>query len=456
MKICHLFVTVIDDGMGDFSHFVDIYTALKNEPDLNKIQFIPVVFVVGDDEDKIKKINDKLRSLDIPLYFCGNAWTFAEDSLNHRIMKTLEKSDQILFISAEKTLYNRYRKKIKPKTILKTINEHEGCISMRVPNSRKFSMGLAEGCYGIKISDFTPLSLSESSSIIAINDPIFWDDLLRNTGSRSDEEFNRNNTIVPAYFNCPWGYSKFLTFLVTQHTDRKDIAVYFSGRALNPKPYFPFEVSPPPILSNLADTCNVRVELIKNKDEKIVYNASASKVIRIFTEYNISDLSYRALYSKARIAGVSGDNILEYAISHNVFPFYMSTNFDYKEGTLLGLQKISQLSEVPISDEARRSFNIYFNPTNYLSRDLGALSSVNLSVMIDAWPHIAFYLRTKKNFYNQLKAVFLEGLPKETIVLEKPQETPLKLHSGSVRMWSFADSYDEKESDEMRFNVVPY
>jgi hypothetical protein len=409
MKVCHLFVTVMNDGMGDFSHFVDIYTAMMKDPELNNIEFIPVVYVAGSDEEKLKKINAKLSSLNIPLYFSGHSAAFEDPSDNHKnLIKTLNSSEQILFISAD-SLYHRYQNNINPKTILKTINEHEGCVLMRVPNGIKRSMGLADDCYGIKISDFTHLSLSESSTIIADNDPIFFGDLLRHTESKSFEDFTRNNTLVPAYFNKPLDYDKFLTFLVTQDQDKKDIALYFSGSALSQRSRFGAHV----LLSAIAEECNVRVELIKNNSEKIVYNPSATRVIRIFTEYNVSDASYQAIYSNAKIAGVTGDNTLEYAIAHNIFPFYMSTNFSGKKQTLWGLQKISQLAEVPISDEARLSFDIYFNPDNYSSGDLGLLSSVNLSLMIDAWPHIASYIKTHKNFYSKLKGIVLEGYPEQ-------------------------------------------
>ena len=327
MKVCHLFVTVNDDGMGDFSHFVDIYTALMKDSDLNKMEFIPVVFVEGHDKEKLKKINAKLSSLNIPRYFSGHSTAFEEPSQNHKdLIDTLKKSDQILFISYD-SLYRRYQNNINPNTILKTINEHEGRVSLHVPNSRKRSMGLAEDCYGLKISEFTHPSSSEASSIIAEHDPNFLSDLLRHTGSETFEDFTKNNTLAPAYFNITFDFKRFLTFLVTQDLDKKDLALYFSGAALNSEESDLAAI----VLPSIAKSRNVRVELIKKNSEPIVYNPSATRVIRVFTEYNISDPSYRALYSNAKIAGVSGDNTLEYAIAHNVFPFYMSTNFSGKK-----------------------------------------------------------------------------------------------------------------------------
>jgi hypothetical protein len=413
MKVCHLFVTVNHDGLGDFSHFVDIYTALMKDPDLNKMEFIPVVYVVGEDEEKLKKINATLRSLEIPLYFSGHSAAFKEPSQNHKeLIDTLKKSAQILFISYD-SLYDRYKNNINPNTILKTINEHEGRVALTVPNSRKRSMGLAEGCYGIKISNFTPLSLSESSSIIADNDPNFWGDLCRYTDSRSLEDFTGNNTLVSAYFNDTIGFMRFLKFLVTHDLDKKNIALYFSGAALNSE-----YITQSYALNSIAELGNVRIELItKDNSAPIVYNPGISRVIRVFSEYKVSDSSYRALYSNARIAGVSGDNTLEYAIAHNVFPFYISTNFTAKEHTLWGLKKISQLEELPISNEARSSFDIYFNPNYYSGRLLvnDSTSKVNLMAMIEAWPHIASYIKTQKNFYTELKRIVLEGLPEKVL-----------------------------------------
>jgi hypothetical protein len=409
MPLTHLFVTVMNDGMGDFSHFVDIYKAIINNHHLNKIVFTPVVYVTGTDDAKLKRINNVLRSLNIPKYFLGNDTTFAEQfHKNQDLINSLKNTDQIIFISADR-IYLNYKKYINPKALLKTINEHEGQVALDVPNSKKRSLGLGDKCYGIKISDVKPLSLNQSESFIKMSDPDFYKDLLHYTNSINFKELNSKNVFVPAYFNnITNGFHEFLSFIAKQYPykqDKKDLIIYFSGCDL-----FEDEIGQA-CLRGCAKSSDIRIEVIRNKKDNEVFNPNALSVIRIFTEYYLTDLSYQAIFSCAKIAGVSGDNTLEYSVSQGVLPFYYSTNFGSKQQTFRELQKISQLEELPMSTEARLSFYTYFSPENYKSLTKGSLTSTNLLAMIDGWSQIASYLKKHKNFYNHLERIILDDLP---------------------------------------------
>ena len=332
MATCHLFITVLNDGVGDFSHFVDIYNAIIKSPDLKAIEFVPVVCLEGNDEAKLKKINATLTSLNIPLFFSGFKQSFETHfQSNQDLINSLNKTAQVIFISAD-SLYSKYKIYINPNALLKTINEHEGHVILDVPNSKKCSLGLGEDCFGIKIGDYDSLTLNEATlneagSIIKANDPKFYNDLLQQSLTTDFTDFNKKNELIPAYFNSVEGFYKFLTFLATKEIKENDIALYFSGLDLQSE----FGLA---CLKGCAKKCNVRIEVINNNGAKVIINPNAERVIRIFTGYFVQDVSYHAIYSSAKIAGVSGDNTLEYAVAHGILPFYYSTNFLAKQQTL--------------------------------------------------------------------------------------------------------------------------
>lgn len=426
MSVCHLFVTVMIDGYGDFSHFIDIYKAIISNSIFKEIEFIPVIHVQGTEYNatKLNKINEILQFLKVPKYFSGLTQDFSDHfHSNIELTQSLKNTDQVIFISSD-TIYRDYKKYINPQAILKTINEHEGMVAFDIPNSKKRSLGLGQGCYGIKIGDAISLSSTESELIIKQNDPEFYEILLQQTGAKTLEELNQKNMIVPAYFNTPNGFIHFLTFLTTCNSDKndsKDIALYFSGEMAQDA-YFKYH------FKNLIKSSNVRFETIEKNKEKIIFNPDFSRVIRIFSGYYVKDESYQALFSNAQIAGVSGDNTLECSITHKVLPFYCSTNFYSKKQTLAELKKISQLKELSIGEEARRSFDLYFDFKNF--------SSINLCAMIDAWPQIAAYIKTHKNFYNQLEKIVLEDLPSKKEKIKILSKTTIFFSSNSTELIS--------------------
>lgn len=407
MKKWHLFNTVLTDGQGDFSHFVDICMALKNDPGLHDVQLIPVIGIDGYDLDKLQRIKNKLMSLNSTEHYCF--FTFLTSfNTYHPLALSLKESEQVLFISAD-ALYPVCQFYIPPGALIKIINEHEGERFFKIPNSNKYPLGLGEKCYGIKISELPKRTLDEAGAIIREYDPHFYNRLLKQTNANSFQELYDKNLVIPAYFNKFYnGFAKFLTLLVIQvlhGSSPQGLVIYYSGKNL-------FKSSGYNIYDLAADL-NIRIECIRD-DKVVVVNPNSERTVKIFIGAYICDQSYDALFSCAEIVGVSGDNTLESSVAHQVLPFYMSTNFDIKRPTLEMLQKISQQPEIPISGEARDSFNVYFDPSYYMEEHFILKSKhLNLFEMMKNWPIIASYLKEHRNFYSHLKDICLAGISRD-------------------------------------------
>jgi hypothetical protein len=424
MLTCHLFVTVNNDGLGDFSHFVDIYNAIRKDRSLRHIQYIPVVYVRGENQVKYVTIQKKLRSMSIPFYYLFGNFPETNDSLQkkiytkHGFLHSLQKTDQIILISFDDGIFSVCRPYINSKAIIKTINEHEGCKMLKDFFHLRRGLGLEKGGYGIKIADITPLSLPQAGELIERNDMRFYSDLMHHTNATDFLDFCEKNVCIPAYFNDSDVFFRFLSFLTTHEQSKKDLAIYFSGCDLT-SPLVKERIDA--LLKRVPNT--PKIELItKNGEKKIVFNTlGEGRTIRIFMGYFISDNAYSALFSIAKIAGVSGDNTLEFSIAHRVLPYYRSTNFFQKQPTLKVLKKISQLPELSMSIEARVSFNIYFDLdaihfehivfAGLGAEDTNPFNRINLPAMIEAWPTVANYLKKSHNFYHHLKDIVLEKLP---------------------------------------------
>lgn len=423
MLTCHLFVTVNSDGLGDFSHFSDIYNAIRKDRSLKHIQYIPVVYVRGENQAKYLAIEKKLRAMNIPLYYFLGNFHETENSLRKKLyekqtlMHGLQKTDQVILISFD-TIFSHCRPYINSKAIIKTINEHEGSRMLTgIPHTRR-GLGLGNGCYGIKIADIAPLSFLEAGKIIERNDIRFYSDLIHHTNSTDFVDFCENNLCIPAYFSEPEVLFRFLYFLTTHDYSKKNLAIYFSGCNLS-SPLLKEQIHA--LVRRVPNA--LKIELItKNGEAEILYdNRGGSKIIRIFIGYYISDTAYHAVFSSATIAGVSGDNTLECAIEHGILPYYRSTNYHQKKPTLQALQTISQNPELSMSAEARNSFNIYFdldsNSFEHVvfeglgSKENNPFNRISLPAMIEAWPTIANHLKKSHNFYHHLKDIVLEKLP---------------------------------------------
>ena len=268
------------------------------------------------------------------------------------------------------------------------------------------------------------------------HDPLFSTQLLTNTKSPDFETLHAQHIFVPAYFNQRDDFNSFVHFLGTNHSvsQDKDIIMSVSGKGCR----LDTELLLP--LLEASSIKQIEVFTPDGKSPRVVAaNPDGTKTIKIMQGFYLTDPSYNALFQLARggIAGVSGDNSFERCVSMDVLPFYWSTNWRHKMPTLYALKDISQRPELPISNEARESYKIYFDPQKYYdehashTRDDSDYSdkpdpylNLNVQEMITNWPVITNYLRKEKNFYNQLDSIMLEGLPPEALpALFKQQNT---------------------------------
>ena len=423
-----IFNTICPDGMGDFSHFEDIMKVLLAKPRFSKIEFIAIVtFKDRDDltcssdlnESIYLNVRERLYSLGIRFYY-GRYTDHINYSNHHDVQDLLSEADQVVTISYGDITENLYAPYFKKGIPIKYIGEHESI--QKQPGRISRSLGLSEGCFGIKIQDIGRIKPKEAYEIIAKNNPEFFSQLLSCTNSDNFDDFISGNIVVPAYFNKPDDFAVFLNFLGVNSslTQGKNIIVFHSG--------YNFSAGQSVRVGKLKNTLIKQIELFQAGKPPLTTDTNPQEtsalIIKIISGFHVNDQSYDAIYQLSNIAGVSGDNTLERCISMNILPFYRSTNL--KAETLSALQNITQSQWLAISPEARKSYNIFFHPNFFddFQRNIRKKAEsftettgipkdqpIDLQAMIDAWPIVAEYLRNHKNFYNHLEDIILEGSP---------------------------------------------
>lgn len=426
-----LFNCIDEDGIGDFSHFEDIVKALREIPRFHQQKFIAFVgFDPNGKKENYDRIKDRLSHLDIEFYY----GTYDEldqqfADLSAIITPKLEQASQAIVISFNSrksstfTCCSVWMRNLD--TPPKFLGEHEANSLRYDGNYLSRSLGLSEHCYGLKIKNVpSHLAPEDAWETIQHADSAFFEQLLTQTHSTDVHEFVDNNILFPAYFNRLEGLLRFLIFLDKCPSIDINISIYCSG--LNFEMFSDFEQDItecnehalrrmarsaldkwPFAFLAFKETDIKGIEIISPSHELkyIELNPSGSKTIKLFSEYYISKPSYEALYHLAPVAGVSGDNTLEFCLSLGVLPYYHSTNFAIKAPTLHALREITQLPQLNISDEAREAFNHFFDSNARLYE-----KTFELSKMLEAWPIVIDYLKQHMNFYNQLESIMLEGI----------------------------------------------
>lgn len=439
--------TINFDGTGDFSHFEDIMKALLDNPVFSEVEFIPIVHFMRYSIPKrmalypiiLEKMNLLFKDRNIPFYYgiFDEHQVFKTDTV---LQKRLGKADQVIVISFGEDLVYPYKPYFKNGIPIKFIGEHElRCgAQLKYDNLLLRPMGLSTNQFnGIKIADGTEQEAPVAWEIVTKHDPQFAAKLLASTHSTDSNQFMLKNELVPAYFNREWDFIEFIRlFNVTpSFADNKDIVIIQSGNnikaSLAPETLQMTGVQLPDkanFISNMfQDGFIKKLEIfLPETNEPLVIqgNNHASTVIRILSGYRLSDPSFEAIHQLAKMAGVSGDNTFERCVAKNVLPFYWSTNFRFKKSTLASLKNITQLPELSISDEARHSYSIFFDPllitTNYEGSpypwydrvfNTESYSKLNLKLMVEEWPVVTAYLRKNHNFYDRLEHIILEGVP---------------------------------------------
>lgn len=417
-----VFNTVNYDGAGDFAHFKDIMKALLANPAFKDVEFTSII----EDHDTNKtsrydSLHKQLTAMGIRFYLGNQEKHKDQFSKDKNLQKDLLQADQAIIISFDNDLFKIYQPYLKKSIPVKCIGEHEtSCISIFVEN--QFSRGLGLSKYGIKIKDIPRLSPQDAWNTIAMHDPKWSEQLLKHTHSNDFESFYEKNILVPAYFNKPFDFSDLVDVFIANQSLSKDknIIIFQSGfkySNLTPRDLV--------VATGFIDTLNsdiTNIEVIMPAHDSLQFpgNPDGSKTITIFSGFYLSDPAYDAIYHLAQVAGVSGDNSLELAVSMNVLPFYWSTNSGNKYATIRELHHITQALD--ITPEAKKAFDIFFSQSPFVH----TVYDINFQELIQAWPTVTAYLRTHKNFYDKLEDIVLEGLPLKSTLDTRNITTDIK------------------------------
>lgn len=420
---------VNDDGMGDFYHFVDIYTALKTNPKFDDYEFICLIACYPHQYTSIKKQLDELQ-INPDHYVLGLWSSFREEFLkNEKIVKHFSEAEQILQISYSNFPSIEEYLNLNKKASYKFIPEHEfGNFSRPGSKGAVYSLGLGSDCLGVKLKAISRLTPYEAMAGMQKAGSDFPNILLENTESKDIKEFVDKNFLIPAYFNKMRNFLSFLYLLGANETGlvNKDLAVFVSGAGLREKEYgesFEKELKKrEPKLNDLSDfafwfridssilkeTSINKVELIENGKQPVVLriNPEGSRKIRVFYGYFLDKESYQATYRQAFIAGVSGDNSLELAISCQTLPWYCSTNSTRKINTNLAL--VDLINRNIMDEKIKKDFERFFFNKSAQSTE-STKDQLDLPNMALYWMAVAEYLIRNRNFYNELERIMLDN-----------------------------------------------
>jgi hypothetical protein len=471
MPIVFLFNCVKEDGKGDFSHFSDIYIGLKNDPKLQNFELIPVVNCTTHTKQIFE---NKLIALGVKKFFlCNEDDPLYED---HNLQEDLAKAIQIIQISYDSFPFiEKYRQYFNQNAIFKFIGEHEntdpftsGLVSEKALIR---SLGLSSKAYGLKLTSITDSKLKDFT--LDENDRKFIERLLYCSKTGSIEEFNKSNFLVPAYFSKLVNFMRFLLLVSTnEKLSETDIAIYLSGKCSQVQQLLDNVLTDKRELAERTfyTRSNIKqIELIhsSSQDSSVFpININGTKIIRIFAGYQLSDNFYRALYQNALLAGVSGDNTLETAISCKVVPYYWSTNSGTKKSTLKALHKIisAKLEKMDVTEHVKTDLLLFFNIDEFekfvmSSRNFTCTEEVvkkfqkiDLIAIASVWQEIATHLIQEYNFYNKLTDIFLERL--DTSLLNTNSESKTaetgEYSYSQITVWFKPSDNNEDEMDITR------
>ncbi|MGQ3892191.1 hypothetical protein [Legionella sp. CNM-4043-24] len=427
---------IMSDGIGDFSHFLDIYLFLRDHPETRNFELIPVICCDRDPvktnvESRFNKILNKINSYNIPLYFYGDKEAYNNDlSKNISLIQCFTEAVQIINISYPAIgVFKKLLSYANPKARLKSIGEHEYNFAPEGWISR--SLGLGPYSYGIKCKQIEPLEPADAFAVIENYNPLFTQALLKFTSSDTFFSFQENNIFTSAYFQ-PTRTADLKLFLLLFSVNQslpgnKNIAIYLSTNTANK---FAEEISGSPEYKEiLSNTDLQRIEWIYPDEAQIniEINLTGKRVIRIFSGFNLCDKAYSALFQCIGIAAVTGDNTLEQAISSHVLPFYRSYNYGNKRATLSAIKNIIKEKIEISSEKLRQDLQLFFEYALVPERDdnprwlktygqfAEEFKHMDLVSMINIWPEIAKYINDKYNFFNQLEDIFFEDLDPELL-----------------------------------------
>ncbi|MDX2346022.1 MAG: hypothetical protein QNK11_04040, partial [Legionella sp.] len=298
-----IFNTVWNDGLGDFTHFVEILQALKSNPYFQGVEFLPIIYFDERGKPANKKIvSDTLVKMGYADALFGIQADHEVFSSNVQIQEQIKALDQVIVISCDLgdllVLYGAYLKKEIP---IKLIAEHEAEIFfpkfiIQDAFITEASLGLSHHASGIKVKPLDPMQPKKAWGIIENAHPNFSKKLLESTDSDSFDSFFKQNIIVPAYFNKDADFRIFLNRLAIAQSEfkDKDIVIYHSGSTLSE---YEDLGNLQKIQLMLNATSIKEIQMIKPEEDTSLMlqcNPEGTQTIRIFNGFYLNNLSFDA------------------------------------------------------------------------------------------------------------------------------------------------------------------
>ena len=410
MKKCIVFNTIAD-GFGDFIHFEDIMQALMQNPKLKNTRFI--AFIGMDRFYQYTDCVERLDKLGIEYYIESTSAHQArsEQELTKEIFKDVEQC----FVISYDSIYAYYKPLLPEETLTKFILEHESENGEESNVEFKCNLGLGAGSYGIKIKEIEPMDNDGIWNTFRTHDYEFANQLLEETNSNNFSMFRKNYFVIPMYFHRYTEFNIFIEFILKNRKllTEKNIFIYLTGKVSHGAKF---------------------IKTMRLLEEK---NQLDEKKVVIFSNHSISNNSYEALYHLAEMAGVSGDNTFEKAVSYHVLPFYYPNHYQSKRATLRALGEISQTPPIPTS--VKKDFLTFFE---YTTTPCNGFEGLNFKDLIKYWPRVCEKLREHHNFYDQLDNIYSEGLPHASRLTQRPF---FKTPHVTAAIKDYSDTADEDE-----------
>jgi hypothetical protein len=446
-----LFVSVEDDGVGDFSHLADIYAYMRRTPSLHDHEVVPIVgYGFKHSVKEVEKFRAALKAINDKDYFLYPAFSpdsgsasrpyvgygifYGTGCVSYRIGSTpeftsnvliqqhLSEATQIIIISSSSLIpLPAMRQYARPEVIFKFIAEHEKEYSF--PDVLHYPLGLGDEAYGIKIKTLQKISLAAACEIFALQDPEFNQALLDAADCKNVKDYCLNNMLIPAYFSEFQPALQFITLLARNQklASTTNLHIYLSGKSAQVLQEIFSQASS---IKKLKNTNLKQIVLLAKGKEQDIFtlNPEGTRSVTIFVGFNLNDASYFAINQQAVISGVSGDNSFELAAGLSL-PYYHSTNFCNKRASLQTLEKIcDDLSTLP--EQIKADFKTFFSSLEVWNEERDMLGNKQISEvaeqfkvldlpgMFEHWHLFAAYLQQHYNFYDKLADIILTNTVK--------------------------------------------
>lgn len=433
-----IFNTVKSDGVGDFKHFEDIVKALNSCSYFTDVEFLLIVNYQPrhNDEALYESLRARISALGHNFIFGTltehRDWIF--DHFMDDIIDNFADVSQAIIISYD-DIFTMYEPYLPKNMLLKYVSEHDAETNQfnsivfpelmvscrREMHVRGMGLSRKHRTYGVKIKDLEQLTVDDALRVLQLIVPDFLDTLIKATGVADEFELIRKYVIVPAYFNYNHALVYFLQVLAANpgFAKDRDIIIYQSGSNLTVLGDMEYTYIENLLLS--ISGISTQVYAADNLDKPLEYLGlgKSSVKILVFSGFRIPDLAYQALYFIAPLVGISGDNTLELAIETKTLPFYWSTNSTYKGETYQGMIAIVNDSRLKIDATSRVELTKFFNLSMQVYEELDEYFNLDLSILIQAWPVVADYIKENHNFYNKLEGIVCEKLPRRALPSSK-------------------------------------